>query len=109
MMQKGGKPMTIRRELIDKLLKECGDPKEILAEGGLLKQLTKALIERCLETEMEEHLGYPKHTKRSESPGNTRNGSSRKTLKGSQGEITVAVPRDREASFEPALVPKHQT
>ena len=56
--------MTIRRELIDELFKECSDPREILAEGGLLKQLTRALIERCLETEMEDHLGYPKHTRR---------------------------------------------
>nr|WP_052568055.1 IS256 family transposase [Ktedonobacter racemifer] len=101
--------MTIRRELIDELLKECTDPKELLAEGGLLKQLTSALIERCLETEMEEHPGYPKHAKRSDTTRNARNGSSRKTLKGSQGEITIAVPRDREASFEPALIPKHQT
>src|SRR5207302_7584120 len=91
------------------LLKECADPKELLAEGGLLKQLTSALIERCLETEMEQHLGYPKHAKRSDTTGNARNGSSRKTLKGSQGEIPIAVPRDREASFEPALIPKHQT
>lgn len=101
--------MTIRRDLIDELLKECTDPKELLAEGGFLKQLTGALIERCLEAEMEEHLGYPKHGKRSEAKGNARNGTSRKTLKGSQGEISIAVPRDREASFEPVLIPKHQT
>lgn len=101
--------MTIRRDLIDELLKECPDPKELLAEGGFLKQLTGALIERCLEAEMEEHLGYPKHGKRSEAKGNARNGTSRKTLKGSQGEISIAVPRDREASFEPVLIPKHQT
>lgn len=108
-MEEGEKRMTIRRELIDELLKECTDPKEILAEDGLLKQLTSALIERCLESEMEEHLGYPKHGKRKETSRNARNGSSRKTLKGSQGEITIAVPRDREASFEPVLIPKHQT
>lgn len=101
--------MTIRRELIDELLKECPDPKELLAEGGLLKQLTGALIERCLESELEEHLGYPKHGKRGEPSDNARNGSSRKTLKGSQGEITIAVPRDRDASFEPVLIPKHQS
>jgi putative transposase len=101
--------MTIRKEFIDELLKECGDPKDLLAEGGLLKELTSALIERCLESEMEEHLGYPKHGKRDETIKNARNGKSRKTLKGSQGEITIAVPRDRQASFEPVLVPKHQT
>jgi putative transposase len=106
---KGEKRMTIRRELIDELLKECPNPKELLAEGGFLKQLTGALIERCPEAEMEEHPGYPKHGKRAEVGGNTRNGSSRKTLKGAQGEIDIAVPRDREASLEPVLILKHQT
>lgn len=101
--------MTIRPELIDELLKDCSDPREVLAEGGLLKQLTKAIIERCLETELDVHLGYPKHGQRREGSANTRNGSSRKTLKGAQGEIEIAVPRDRQASFEPQLISKHQT
>jgi putative transposase len=101
--------MTIRPELIDELLKECSDPREVLAEGGLIKQLTKAIIERCLETELEQHLGYPKHERRAEGSTNSRNGRSRKTLKGTQGEIEIAVPRDREASFEPQLISKHQT
>lgn len=101
--------MTIRRELIDELLKECNDPKQLLAEGGFLKQLTGALIERCLEAEMEEHLGYPKHGKRTEECTNVRNGRSRKTLKGSQGEVSIDMPRDRDASFEPVLIPKHET
>jgi putative transposase len=90
--------MTIRPELIDELLKECPDPREVLAEGGLIKQLTKAIIERCLEAELDAHLGYPKHGRREESSANARNGRSRKTLKGTQGEIELAVPRDRQAS-----------
>src|SRR5229473_2453199 len=101
--------MTIRPEVIDELLKECSDPREILGEGGLIKQLIKAIIERCLETELEGHLGYPKHGRRETSTGNARNGSSRKKLKGTQGEIEIAIPRDRQASFEPQLVQKHQT
>jgi putative transposase len=101
--------MTIRPELIDELLKECPDPREVLAEGGLIKQLTKAIIERCLEAELDAHLGYPKHGRREESSANVRNGRSRKTLKGTQGEIEIAVPRDRQASFEPQLIQKHQT
>ncbi len=101
--------MTIRPELIDELLKECSDPSEILGEGGLLKQLTKAIIERCLETELEVHLGYPKHGRRERGTGNARNGTSRKRLKGAQGEIEIGVPRDRQASFEPQLIQKHQT
>ncbi|WP_162005352.1 IS256 family transposase [Dictyobacter vulcani] len=101
--------MSIRPELIDELLKECTDPTQLLAEGGFLKQLTGALVERCLQAEMDVHLGYPKHGKRDETTGNVRNGSSRKTLKGSQGEIDIVVPRDRHASFEPLLIPKHET
>ncbi len=101
--------MTIRPELIDELLKECADPREVLAEGGLIKQLTKAIIERCLETELEAHLGYPKHGQSAEGSTNVRNGNSRKKLKGAQGEIEIAVPRDRQASFEPQLIQKHQT
>jgi hypothetical protein len=53
--------MTIQRELIDELLKDYETPQDILGEGGLLKDLTKAVIERCLETELDTHLGYPKH------------------------------------------------
>ncbi len=68
--------MTIRPELIDELLKDCSDPREVLAEGGLLKQLTKAIIERCLETELDAHLGYPKHGRREESTANARNGAA---------------------------------
>ncbi len=108
-MEDGDTRMTIRPELIDELLKECTDPPQLLAEGGFLKQLTGALIERCLQAEMDEHLGYRKHGKRDETTGNARNGSSRKTLKGAQGEIDIAVPRDRHASFEPLLIPKHET
>src|SRR5579863_4978141 len=89
--------MTLRPELIDELLKDCSDPREVLAEGGLIKQLTKAIIERCLESELDAHLGYPKHGRREEGSANARNGSSRKTLKGAQGEIEITVPRDRQA------------
>jgi putative transposase len=101
--------MTIRPELIDELLKDCSDPREVLAEGGLIKQLTKAIIERCLEAELDAHLGDPKPGRREEGSANARNGRSRKTLKGTQGEIEIAVPRDRQASFEPQLIQKHQT
>src|SRR2546426_385600 len=101
--------MTIRPELIDELLQECSDPREILSSNGLLKQLTKAIIERCLQTEMEAHLGYHKYGQRPEAAaGNSRNGSSRKKLKGEQGEVEIAIPRDREASFEPQLIEKQQ-
>src|SRR5215470_11984587 len=101
--------MTIRRELIDELLKDYDQPQDILGEGGLLKELTKAVIERCLETELDSHLGYPKHGRKGSALGNTRNGSSPKTLKGEQGHVDIAVPRDRQGTFEPQLVKKGQT
>src|SRR5713226_8493856 len=101
--------MTIRRELLDELLKDYQTPQEILGEGGLLKELTKAVIERCLETELDTHLGYPKHGRKGNANGNTRNGSSQKTLKGEQGHIDIEVPRDRQGMFEPQLVKKGQT
>ncbi|GCE09267.1 IS256 family transposase [Dictyobacter aurantiacus] len=101
--------MTIRKELIDELLNECADPQEILGEGGLLKQLTKAIIERCLETELQTHLGYGKHEHKEEGVTNSRNGSSNKTVKGEQGHLQLSIPRDRESSFEPQLIKKHQT
>ncbi len=101
--------MTIRRELIDELLKEYPNPQDVLAEDGLLKQLTKAVIERCLETELETHLGYPKHGRQGNAAGNTRNGTSPKTVKGEQGHLELDVPRDRQGTFEPQLVKRGQT
>ena len=101
--------MTIRRELIDELLKEYETPQEILGEGGLLKDLTKAVIERCLETELDTHLGYPKHGRQGHATGNSRNGHSQKNPKGEQAHVDIEVPRDRQGTFEPQLVRKGQT
>ncbi|HEX6777261.1 MAG TPA: IS256 family transposase, partial [Ktedonobacterales bacterium] len=101
--------MPIRRDLIDELLKDYPDSQGILAEDGLLKQLTKAVIERCLETELDTHLGYSKHARQGNANGNKRNGYSQKTLKGEQGQVEIEVPRDRQGSFEPQLVQKGQT
>ncbi len=101
--------MTMRRELIDELLKDYASPQDILGEGGLLKELTKAGVERCLETELDTHLGYPKHGRQGNATGNSRNGQSQKALKGEQGHIEIEVPRDRQGSFEPQLVKKGQT
>jgi putative transposase len=101
--------MTIRRELIDELLKDYETPQDILGEGGLLKELTKAVIERCLETELDTHLGYPKHGRKGNTSGNLRNGHSQKTLKGEQGHVDIEVPRDRQGTFEPQFVKKGQT
>lgn len=96
-------------ELIDSLLSGYKKPEDLIGENGLLKQLTKALVERALDAEMEAHLGHAKHEAVTNPTGNTRNGKSRKTLKGEFGELPVEIPRDRHGSFEPQLIPKHQT
>ena len=94
--------------LIDELLKECKDPKEILGENGLLKQLTKRLVEKTLEAEMTHHLGYEPHAPEGRSTGNNRNGKSRKNVITDSGAIEIDVPRDRNASFDPQFVRKRQ-
>jgi putative transposase len=102
--------VEIRQELIDELLKDYQKPEDLIGESGLLKQLTKALVERALKGELTHHLGYEMKGEASESgTSNRRNGSSKKKLKGDFGEIEIKVPRDREASFEPKIVAKHQT
>lgn len=99
---------TIKKEWLDELLKDCQKPEDLLGEQGLLKRLTKALLERVLETELTHHLGYEKHDRTGYGSGNSRNGSSEKTLKGKNGELSIEVPRDRNGTFEPQLIPKHQ-
>jgi putative transposase len=101
--------MGINKELIDKLLEDYKSPEDIVGESGLLKQLTKALVERALHAELTTHLGYKKHSPEGNEQGNTRNGTSSKRLKGEFGTVEIAVPRDRQASFEPKLVPKGET
>lgn len=101
--------MTVSNELIDSLLADYKKPEDLIGEHGLLKQLTKRLIERALEAEMAEHLGHGKHEPVANPAGNARNGRSKKTLKGEFGELPIEIPSDRLASFEPQLVPKHQT
>lgn len=99
----------VSTELIDNLLADYKKPEDLIGENGLLKQITKALIERALSTEMSEHLGHGKNGSVVNATGNTRNGKSRKTLKGEFGEMPIEVPRDRQGSFEPLIIPKNQT
>ncbi len=101
--------MTVRKEVLDGLLADYKKPEDLIGENGLLKQLTKALVERALQAEMAEHLGHGKHEAVANPAGNTRNGKSRKTLKGEFGELPIEVPRDRHGSFEPQIIAKHQT
>jgi putative transposase len=105
------KLMTIRKEILDELLKDVdgSDPHTILGEGGLLKQLTKAVLERALEAELDNHLGYKKHHTTGRGSGNSRNGTSKKTLQAECGAVEINVPRDRNGDFEPVIVRKGQT
>ncbi len=101
--------MAIDPALIDKLLSDYKTPEDIIGENGLLKQLTKAVLERALNAELTEHLGYERHEPAGRNSGNSRNGVSKKKLKGDFGEIELETPRDRNASFEPKIVAKGQT
>jgi putative transposase len=101
--------MPIDHKLIDSLLKDYKTPEEILGDNGLLKQLTKAVLERAMQAELTEHLGYEKHDSSGDNSGNSRNGKSQKTLKGEFGNLPLEVPRDRNSSFDPQIVPKGQT
>ncbi len=81
---------------------------EIVGPGGLLKQLTKGLLERAMNAELTHHLGFGKHEPEGRGSGNSRNGKSRKRVQGDFGEVEIAAPRDRNGSFEPRILPKHE-
>ncbi len=100
--------MAISKEVLDELLKGYQGPDDITGPDGLLKQLTKALIERAMDAEMTTHLGYEKHDQAEKDTTNRRNGTTKKTLRSDQGPLEIEVPRDREGEFEPEIVPKHQ-
>lgn len=101
--------MAIDTDLIDQLLKDYKSPEDVLGENGLIKQFTKAVLERAMQAELTDHLGYEKHDPKGQNSGNSRNGKSKKTLKGDFGSLPIDVPRDRDASFEPKIVAKGQT
>lgn len=96
-------------DLIDNLLKDYREPEDLIGENGLLKELTKRLLERVMSAEMTEHVGYEKHESAGRNSGNSRNGRTQKTLKGTFGTLPIEVPRDRNGTFEPQIVGKHQT
>jgi putative transposase len=81
---------------------------EIVGPDGLLKQLTKSLLERAMNAELTHHLGYGKHELEGRGSGNSRNGQSRKTVQGDFGAVEIGVPRDRNGTFEPKILPKHE-
>ena len=100
---------TITPELLDQLLANYEKPEDLTGDDGLFKQLKKALIERALGAELTDHLGYEKGDLAGRGKGNSRNGTSSKTVLTEDGEVEIAVPRDRAGSFEPQLIAKGQT
>ncbi len=97
-------------ELADQLLGRAqAEGAELLGPDGLLSQVTKAVLERALAEEMTGHLGYDKHDPAGRGSGNSRNGMTPKTVLTGVGAVDLAVPRDRNGTFEPQIVRKGQT
>lgn len=99
---------TTHDALLDELLKDYTDPKDLLGEHGVLKQLTKRVMERALDAELTAHLGYAPHARHGSAEGNTRNGTSAKTVQTDTGPLPLEVPRDRKGRLVPRLIPKRQ-
>ena len=101
-----------KEEIINELLKDIDfnnlTPEQITGKNGLISQMTKRMIEAAMNAEMTDHLGYDKGEKKPDKPENSRNGKSKKSIQTGNGEVTIEVPRDRNAEFEPQIVKKHQ-
>jgi putative transposase len=99
--------MSFKKEVLDELLKGYKNPEDMTGENGIFKQLKKALIERVLEAEMSNHLGYEK-SQQLKSSGNYRNGKTTKKVVLDEGEVELAIPRDRSGDFDPQFIGKYQ-
>lgn len=99
-------------DLIEQLLKDVDfsklTPEQITGESGLLKQLTKRIVEKAMNVEMKDHLGYEINNPDGDSTGNSRNGTSKKTILTEIGDVDIAIPRDRNGEFDPKIIKKHQ-
>jgi putative transposase len=108
----GEDPATVRRPVVDEgfldelMARVRSEGLELTGPGGLLNQLTGQVLERALEEEMTDHLGYERGDRSGVGSGNSRNGFSGKTLTTEIGRVPVEVPRDRDGSFDPVIVPK---
>lgn len=105
----GGALYQVDPELVDKLLEQAGDGVELLGPDGLLSELTKMVLERALDAELTGHLGYERGDPGGRGSGNSRNGASGKTVQTDVGSVRLDVPRDRNGTFEPRIVPKGKT
>jgi transposase-like protein len=95
-------------EIVDELLAGAKSEEGIVGPSGLLSQLTKRLVERAMEVELTDHLGYEPHQEPPGGVGNTRNGSTAKTVSTEHGPVEIKTPRDRRGTFEPKIVRKRQ-
>jgi len=93
-------------KLIDELLKDYDGPESFWGESGIFAQLKKKIVERSLDAEMDEHLGYSKHDPKGNNSGNSRNGRGKKTVIIDSDQVQLTPPRDRNGDFEPQLIPK---
>jgi putative transposase len=96
-------------EILDQILNGYSKPEDLTSDDGIFRRLKKALIERALGAELSDHLGYEKGDPAGRGSGNSRNGTSAKTVLTEDGEVQIEVPRDRAGTFEPHLIPKGQT
>jgi putative transposase len=96
-------------EILDQILSGHSKPEDLTNEDGIFRRLKKALIERALGAELSDHLGYEKGDPSGRGSGNSRNGTSVKTVLTEDGEVAIEVPRDRAGTFEPRLIAKGQT
>jgi putative transposase len=106
--ESGAVAPTISDELIDQLLAEYKSPEQLTGPNGLIKQLVGKLVTRAMNAELDHHLGYGSGETPPEGQSNRRNGKSSKTLRSDMGPIPIEVPRDREGTFEPQIVGKHE-
>ena len=104
----GGDPASMDAWAVELVARARDEGVALTGEGGLLTDLMRSVLQRGLEVEMAEHLGYERHAVEGRGSGNSRNGTYPKTVTTEIGEIELAVPRDRAGTFEPATVPKHQ-
>ena len=108
-----GLPAELRErlgdELIDELLAGARTQEEIVGPGGVLARLTKRLVERAMDAELTDHLGYDRGGAPPGGAGNARNGSTPKTLRTDHGPVRIETPRDRQGSFKPQILPKRTT
>lgn len=102
-------PREIKPELLDELPSGLSKREDLVGDGGLFRELKKALMERALSGEPTHRLGYEKGDPAGRGSGNSRNGHSGKTVLAEEGEIDLSIPRDRAGTFEPQLIPKGVT